>query len=141
VRDASRPLADLAAEAGPFDRVLVDAPCSGLGTLRRNPDARWRVAPGDPARLAELQRTLLRNAATVLKPGGVLVYATCTQLPEENEGVVGAVMADTAGFARPAREALPAPVRDLVDADGFLRCQPHLHDTDGFVAIRLEHRP
>jgi 16S rRNA (cytosine967-C5)-methyltransferase len=141
VRDASRPLTGLVGQAGPFDRVLLDAPCSGIGTLRRNPDARWRLQKGDPEQLAEVQRTMLRNAATVVKPGGVLVYATCTQLPEENEGVVGAFLSDTPGFERTPRSALPAAIEPLVGDDDFLRCQPHRHDTDGFVAVRLEHRP
>jgi len=66
-RDATRPIPDLA-ERGGFDRVLVDAPCSGLGTLRRNPDARWRVREGDPARLAEVQQAILCNAASVVRP-------------------------------------------------------------------------
>ncbi len=138
VRDAALPLGDL--REPDFDRVLLDAPCSGLGTLRRNPDARWRVAPGDPGRLAEVQRTLLRNAATVVRPGGVLVYSTCTLLPEENEGVVDAFLAEESGFARAPRAALPDAVRELVGDDGVLRCQPHRHDTDGFRAVRLERR-
>jgi len=140
VRDATRPLADLAAD-GPFDRVLVDAPCSGLGTLRRNSDARWRVAPDDPARLAEAQRAMLAQAARVLRPGGVLVYSTCTMLPEENEEVLQAFLADAGDFALTPREALPGPVRELVGGDGLLRTTPHRHDMDGFVAARLERRP
>ena len=75
-------LADLLEHGGPFDRILVDAPCSGLGALRRNPDARWRVRPEDLPELAKVQRALLESAATLLKPGGVLVYSTCTVTPE-----------------------------------------------------------
>jgi 16S rRNA (cytosine967-C5)-methyltransferase len=119
-----------------FDRVLVDAPCSGLGSLRRNPDARWRVRPTDPARLVEVQRALLARASRVLVPGGVLVYSTCTLLPEENEGVVESFLRESPQFSL-AREA-PAEVRELIDASGFLRCWPHRHDTDGFFAARLE---
>ena len=72
-RDATKSLADLLEHGGPFDRILVDAPCSGLGALRRNPDARWRVRPEDLPELAKVQRALLESAATLLKPGGVLV--------------------------------------------------------------------
>jgi len=132
-RDASRPLADL----GRFDRVLVDAPCSGLGTLRRNPDARWRVLPPDVERLATLQLAILRQAAQVLRPGGTLVYSTCTLLPEENEGVAEDFLAG-GGFRRVPAEALPGPVRPVADAAGALRTLPHRHGTDGFYAVRFE---
>jgi 16S rRNA (cytosine967-C5)-methyltransferase len=140
VRDASLPLADLAAERG-FDRVLVDAPCSGLGTLRRNPDARWRIGPADPPRLAETQLAILRQAAATLVPGGVLVYSTCTLLPEENEATVSAFLAEAPRFARMRAEDAPAEARPLVGADGCLRTFPHRHDADGFFAARLELRP
>jgi 16S rRNA (cytosine967-C5)-methyltransferase len=126
---------------GAFDRVLVDVPCSGLGTLRRNPDARWRVRPGDPQRLAETQRAILRNAATALRPGGVLVYSTCTLLPEENESVIESFLSETRDFRLLPGDAAPGPTRALVGADGFLRCFPHLHDSDGFFAARLERQP
>jgi 16S rRNA (cytosine967-C5)-methyltransferase len=139
-RNATLSLADLVPEGG-FDRVLVDAPCSGLGTLRRNPDARWRVQPGDPERLAETQRALLRNAATTLRPGGMLVYSTCTLLPEENEAVVASFLDASNDFALAGAETAPAEVRDLVGEDGLMRCLPHRHDTDGFFAARFERRP
>lgn len=138
VRDAAQSLSDLATEG--FDRILVDAPCSGLGTLRRNPDARWRVRPGDPARLAATQLGLLRSAATALRPEGVLVYSTCTLLPEENEGVVEAFLQQSRDFVLASALEAPASVRSLVGADGFLRTLPHLHDTDGFFAARIERR-
>jgi 16S rRNA (cytosine967-C5)-methyltransferase len=137
VRDATRPLA---AEP-PFDRVLVDAPCSGLGTLRRNPDARWRIGPGDPARLAETQLAILRQAAATVVRGGVLVYSTCTLLPEENESTVSAFLAEAPHFARMRPEDAPDEVRPLVGPDGYLRSFPHRHDADGFFAARLERRP
>jgi len=135
-RDATRPMPDLA-RPEPFDRVLVDAPCSGLGTLRRNPDARWRLRPDDPGRLAQVQLAILRTTAPLLKPGGVLVYATCTLLPEENEEVVRAFLADASDFRLANPGELPAEVRPVVDDEGFLRSLPHLHDTDGFFAARL----
>jgi 16S rRNA (cytosine967-C5)-methyltransferase len=138
-RDASRSLADLAS-AAPFDRVLVDAPCSGLGTLRRNPDARWRIAPGDPARLAERQAAILASAASVLRPGGVLVYSTCTLVPEENEAIVESFLNDAKDFRLARRASAPQSVQSVIGEDLYLRCLPHLHDTDGFFAARLEHR-
>jgi len=147
-RDATRPLADLAGkvgapeagddDGGAFDRVLVDAPCSGLGVLRRNPDARWRLRPGDPASLAETQRALLERAAEVLRPGGRLVYSTCTLLPEENERVVEAVLAGRSDLRRVGPERLPPRLAPLLDEAGDLRCWPHRHDTDGFYAACLE---
>jgi 16S rRNA (cytosine967-C5)-methyltransferase len=139
--DATQPLGDL--EGAPFDRVLVDAPCSGLGALRRNPDARWRLAPEDPARLAETQAALLASAAVVLRPGGTLVYSTCTLASEENDAVVEFFLSHTPGFRRADVARLPATLRPLLDAEGALRTWPHRHGTnghgmDGFFAVRLE---
>jgi 16S rRNA (cytosine967-C5)-methyltransferase len=134
--DASRPLP--LAGGRPFDRVLVDAPCSGLGTLRRNPDLRWRLRPDDPGRLAALQRAILEGVASVLRPGGVLVYSTCTLLEEENEGVVGDFLARHGGFRQSSARELPERLRPLAGADGFVRTLPHRHDADGFVMARLE---
>jgi len=130
---------DLASERG-FDRVLVDAPCSGLGTLRRNPDARWRIGPSEPPRLAEMQLAILRQAAATVVPGGVLVYSTCTLLPEENESTVKAFLAEAPGFRLAAPEEAPPEVRPLVGPDGFFRTFPHRHDADGFFAARLARR-
>jgi 16S rRNA (cytosine967-C5)-methyltransferase len=139
-RDATRALDDVVASDGPFDRVLVDPPCTGLGVLRRNPDARWRVRPGDPPELARTQRAILASAAATLRVGGRLVYSTCTLLPEENEAVVGDFLDDFPGFALQPPEALPARLAPLLDPAGFLRCLPHRHDTDGFFAACLERR-
>ena len=93
---------------------------------------------GDPQRLAETQTTILRNAAAALRPGGVLVYSTCTLLPEENEMVVESFLSEARDFRLGPIEAAPEPTRPLVGPDGYLRCLPHLHDTDGFFAARLE---
>jgi 16S rRNA (cytosine967-C5)-methyltransferase len=139
VHDATRSFEKLGADGG-FHRVLVDAPCSGLGALRRNPDARWRVRPGDPARLAETQLAILGNAAEALGPKGVLVYSTCTLLPEENEGVIESFLSKSSDFALSSPREVPAEVRELMDSDGFMRCLPQRHDTDGFFAARLEKR-
>ncbi len=122
----------------PFDRVLVDAPCTGLGTLRRNPDARWRIRPADSGQLAEIQKSLLVNAASAVSPGGSLVYSTCTLFPEENEEVVETFLSRTANFRLVTRSEVPAAVRTAVGSDGFMRCLPHVHDTDGFFAARFE---
>ncbi len=121
-----------------FDRALVDAPCSGLGTLRRNPDARWRVDPDDAERLAQLQYALLARAGEALRPGGTLVYSTCTLLREENEDVVERFLNKQSQFHLVAKDALPATVQNFIEADGFFRSYPHLHDCDGFFAARLE---
>ncbi len=135
-RDATKSLADLT-EAGPFDRILVDAPCSGLGALRRNPDARWRVRPEDLESLSKIQRAILESAASVLRPGGSLVYSTCTITPEENESVVQAFMATRPGWQIAPKQEAPAVMQELIDENGFLRLLPHRHDMDGFFAVRL----
>jgi 16S rRNA (cytosine967-C5)-methyltransferase len=137
--DLTRPLPAVVPRDG-FDRVLVDAPCSGLGTLRRNPDLRWRLGPEDPARLASTQRAILAHAALALRPGGVLVYSTCTFLPEENESVVDDFLTDAPDFRRAPPPELPEGLRALLDEAGDLRTLPHRHDADGFYAARLERR-
>jgi len=123
---------------GPFDAVLVDAPCSGLGTLRQHPEVRWRRTPSDVAALARLQRALLSHVAAFVRPGGVLVYATCTLSREENEDVVAAVLVADTGLAMDdPRPLLPEPARGLVGTDGYLRTLPHRDGLDGFFAARL----
>lgn len=134
--DAAQPLAGV--PGAPFDRVLVDAPCSGLGALRRNPDARWRLAPEDPLRLAEPQAALLASASAVLRPGGTLVYSTCTLASEENDSVVESFLSRTPGFRRADVARLPATLRPLLDGEGALRTWPHRHGMDGFFAVRME---
>ena len=132
--------------AGKIDRVLVDAPCSGLGTLRRNPDLKWRQDPKAVEELVVKQTAILASAARLLKPGGRLVYATCSVLPMENE-----VIADAFGVANPAFRPLNAsellaqlkvpdaaslgsPASGAVEAGRYLRLWPDLHGTDGFFA-------
>jgi 16S rRNA (cytosine967-C5)-methyltransferase len=115
------------------DRVLVDAPCSNLGVLRRNPDVKWRRTEEDVKRLPDKQRGILAAAASLLKSGGRLVYATCSLEPEENEGVIHAFLETHAGW-RVERSA-DFPIAS--DTAGFVRCLPHVHGTDGFTAIRL----
>lgn len=122
--------------AGKMDRVLVDAPCSGTGTLRRNPDIKWR--PLDVARFVDVQTRILAAAARLVKPGGRLVYATCSLLNEENDGVVGAFLAEHTEF-RPlsAQAILDRRGVDLKLDDDYLRLLPHRHGTDGFFAAVL----
>jgi 16S rRNA (cytosine967-C5)-methyltransferase len=124
--------------AGKIDRVLVDAPCSGLGTLRRNPDLKWRQSPKAVQELSAKQTAILAGAARLLKPGGRLVYATCSLLASENEAVCAAFVVAHPGFARLAVDVLLSDLRvpgaDSLAQDGNLRLWPHLHLTDGFFA-------
>ncbi|MCU0812372.1 MAG: RsmB/NOP family class I SAM-dependent RNA methyltransferase [Thiobacillaceae bacterium] len=122
--------------AGKLDRVLVDAPCSGLGTLRRNPDLKFRQSPESVAELTAKQAAILRAAARLLKPGGRLVYATCSLLPEENEAIVGALVAE-GGFALLPVNELLAQNRIDLDTGEMLKLSPVLHGTDGFFAAVL----
>jgi 16S rRNA (cytosine967-C5)-methyltransferase len=127
-------IADLADLAGQCERVLVDAPCAGLGTLRRKPDARWRLKPDDPARFAALQKELLVRFAALVKPGGRLVYATCSIGRAENADVAAFVVREVAGLAPfPLSVALGEDLARTLGADGhMLQLLPHRHGTDGF---------
>lgn len=125
-----------------FDRVLVDAPCSGTGTWRRNPDSRWRQLGPGLEQLVPLQASILDSAARLVKPGGRLVYATCSILPDENENQVARFLETHPDFAvKPVAEVWgeegfgPAPA-----AGPYLRLLPGRHDTDGFFAAVLERR-
>jgi 16S rRNA (cytosine967-C5)-methyltransferase len=129
--------------AGKIDRVLVDAPCSGLGTLRRNPDLKWRQTPESVAELARKQADILAGAARLVKAGGRLVYATCSILPEENEAVVDAFLAAHPDFIRvsaPEILARQGIALDCPSENGDLRLSPQLHGTDGFYAAVMERR-
>ena len=124
--------------AGKLDRVLVDAPCSGLGTLRRNPDLKWRQTPESIIELAAKQASILKAAATLVKKGGRLVYATCSLLDQENENIV-------ADFLTVSPEFVPLCAEELLERQGIgvetgerLRLLPHLHGTDGFFAAVME---
>jgi 16S rRNA (cytosine967-C5)-methyltransferase len=134
--EADEALKDLAGKA---DLVLVDAPCSGLGTLRRKPDARWRLGAGDPARFAAIQRELVRRFAALVKPGGRLVYATCAVGPTENDEV--------ADFAEREVGLRPAPIAPLLGeeraralgaGEARVALLPHRHGTDGFFVASFE---
>jgi len=124
--------------AGKIDRVLVDAPCSGLGTLRRNPDLKWRQNPKLVAELSAKQTAILQSAARLLKPGGRLVYATCSLLKEENEHIAEAFSVANPGFhlLQAAEVLTQAGVENApkLCSGAFLRLWPHQHQTDGFFA-------
>ncbi len=135
--DVARPL-PFAAPC--FDLVLLDAPCSGLGTIRRDPEIRWRRREIDLARLAAAQARMIANAAAVVRPGGRLVYATCSSEPEENDAVVSAFLQSHAGFA--LADARPQPVEPglarVLDDRGQLRTSPPAHGLEAFFAAVLK---
>jgi len=119
--------------------VLVDAPCTGFGTLRRNPDLKARQTPEGLAELNVKQRAILESAAALVKPGGRLVYGTCSLLAEENEDIVREFLARHPDFeAVPARDVLKRQGISVPGTDEYLRLYPHVHDTDGFFAAVLE---
>lgn len=132
VADATRP----PHPPGTFDRVLVDAPCSGLGTLRRRPDARWRIPPDALARLADLQRAIVDVAVALLRPGGTLVYSVCT-LTDAETLAIDEHLATT----HPHLDALPAPGHPWVPHGRGARLLPQAAGTDGMYVLRLRRRP
>jgi 16S rRNA (cytosine967-C5)-methyltransferase len=124
------------AEIGQFDRVLLDAPCTGFGTLRRNPDIKWRRHPKDPYRFSQLQKQYIEKAAGLVREGGVLVYATCSPFREENEEVAEHFTADHPGWTREAAgDFLPESCKAMTQG-GYFRSRPDLHDMDGFFGAR-----
>jgi 16S rRNA (cytosine967-C5)-methyltransferase len=128
--------------AGKIDRVLVDAPCTGIGTLRRNPDLKWRQSEAALGELTAKQAAILAAAALLVRPGGRLLYVTCSILEEENAAIVAEFLAPRPEFGVvPARTALPAGTDALpagVPDDAFLRLRPDVHGTDAFFAAVLE---
>ncbi len=124
--------------ARPYDRILVDAPCSGLGTLRSHPEAKWHRQERDIQRLSRLQKKIVKRLSSYVKPGGILVYATCTLTREENEGVVQQLLDSQRGFVlEEARLYLPKEAQGLSSGNYFLAL-PHKHNTDGFFAARVK---
>ena len=119
----------------PADKILVDVPCSGFGVLRKKPDIKWKREPEDIPRLTTLQLTLLENASRLLKPGGVLVYSTCTMEPEENEEVIGTFLAKHSEFR--IDDAAAVVNKSIVSSAGFVETFPHRHHLDGSFAARL----
>ncbi|MEE8398349.1 MAG: 16S rRNA (cytosine(967)-C(5))-methyltransferase RsmB [Desulfobacterales bacterium] len=126
-----------AATAG-FDRILLDAPCSGLGVLRRNPDTKWSVGEADLMRLSDHQRSLLHNLAPFVKPSGILNYTVCSMEPEETDDVVDRFLSKERRFS--VDKPLPGStsnIAGLIDPDGFLRTAPDLHDMAGFFSVNF----
>ncbi|MCS7081842.1 MAG: RsmB/NOP family class I SAM-dependent RNA methyltransferase [Bacteroidetes bacterium] len=127
---------------GKIDVVLVDAPCSGTGVMRRNPDTAWKVTPEKVETLVEQQRAILHAYAPLLKPGGRMVYATCSLLPQENEEVVGAFLEEHPDFhLEPVGPILERQRIFVPLEDAFLRLYPHRHGTDGFFGAVLRYEP
>ena len=126
--------------AGKIDRVLVDAPCSGMGTLRRNPDVKWRQQLEGIAELTAKQASILDGAARLVKFGGRLVYATCSLLDEENDAIVQGFLATHPDFALVPMHQVLAEQKIPLEMGDFLKMLPHKHDTDGFFAAVLERK-
>jgi 16S rRNA (cytosine967-C5)-methyltransferase len=131
--DATRSLAELFPKG--FDKILLDAPCSGLGVLARHPDGKWNRNAGDIGRLARIQTEMLLQAASILRPGGKMLFVVCTLSREENEGVVDCFLERHKDITlRDLREDAPGWAQPLIDDRGFLKTFPHIHDMDGFFA-------
>ncbi len=126
--------------AASFSHVLLDAPCTGLGTLREHPEIRWRLGPDDPARMASLQLRMLSNAAALVRPGGAIVYSVCSLAPEEGEGVVNAFLNHTGEFQIDRNLANMSEMKGLFDESGAMKTRPDLGGLDGFYAARLVRR-
>lgn len=119
------------------DRVLLDAPCSGLGTMHRHADARWRQTPESVCELSVLQKELLTHTSTFVKPGGVLVYATCTLHPAENEEVISAFLAESPDWQIESPSGFELPAFAYSTPQGWFKVWPHQQDMDGFFMVRL----
>jgi 16S rRNA (cytosine967-C5)-methyltransferase len=133
--------ADLSAAAplrsASVEYVLLDAPCTGLGTLREHPEIRWRVKPDDPARMGAIQLRMLDNAAALVRPGGAIVYSVCSLAPAEGEGVIDEFLARHPEFEIDPRPPNYDELKDLLDARGFMKTRPDVGGLDGFFAARL----
>jgi 16S rRNA (cytosine967-C5)-methyltransferase len=132
---ASVPLAQSSVEY-----VLLDAPCTGSGTLREHPEIKWRLKPTDSARMAAIQSQMLESAAALVRRGGAIVYSVCSISPEEGEGVVDGFLARHADFAIDDALAGRDEFRDIIDARGFMKTRPDVGGLDGFFAARLIRR-
>ncbi|MFM8246292.1 MAG: RsmB/NOP family class I SAM-dependent RNA methyltransferase, partial [Burkholderiaceae bacterium] len=124
--------------AGKVDRVLVDAPCSGLGTLRRNPDMNWRQQPGDLSELSARQFSILMSAARLPKPGGRLVYATCSLMAEENQAIGEKFLSAQTQYRLVPAQQILSEQKIALDTGDYLQLMPHRHGTDGFFAAVFE---
>jgi 16S rRNA (cytosine967-C5)-methyltransferase len=117
--------------------VLLDAPCTGLGTLREHPEIRWRLKPDDPARMAAIQLRMLENAGALVRPGGAIVYSVCSLAPAEGEGVIDEFLAKHLEFKIDTRPPNYDEIKDVLDARGFMKTRPDVGGLDGFFAARL----
>ncbi len=136
--DARKLPGDLEGKAG---FALLDAPCSGTGVIRRKPDSRWRKEPGDLPEILKLQKELLNAVAKCLKPGGILVYSTCSVLPEENQDQVSAFLDANPDFQSDnINQFLPTALTNEKDNKGYIQLYPHEHGTDGFFICRMRRR-
>jgi 16S rRNA (cytosine967-C5)-methyltransferase len=126
--------------AGKIDRVLVDAPCSGMGTLRRNPDVKWRQQVEGIAEMTEKQAAILDSAARLVKFGGRLVYATCSLLEEENDAIAVQFLASHPDFELVPMNKVLLEQRIPLEMGDYLKMLPHKHGTDGFFAAVLERK-
>jgi 16S rRNA (cytosine967-C5)-methyltransferase len=121
-------------EAG-FDRVLIDAPCSGLGTLTKKPDLKWKKDLGDIRKIVNIQSELLKKGGSLVRTGGIIVYSTCTIEPEENYEIIKKFLFENPGFKLlNAADEFP---KELVDENGCLQTLPHIHNIDGSFAAKL----
>jgi len=134
--DLNRPLPTEYVEK--FDHVLVDAPCSGTGTLRRNPEIKWRLTAADLDALSKTQKAILYNASSAVKKGGYLIYCTCSILPAENDDVIRQFLLNDPQFS--ACTPPLAILEKLLDSHCFLRTYPHRHNMDGFFGAVLRRR-
>ena len=133
--DAARP----PFPAGTFDRILLDVPCSGLGTLARNPDIKWTASPARVRKLAETAGRIARAAADLLAPGGMMLYSACSLEPEETTGTVHGLLSERPGLRQVSlADRLPEALAPLVDDDGALQVAPEDHGTDGYFAALLQ---
>ncbi|MGH7925385.1 MAG: 16S rRNA (cytosine(967)-C(5))-methyltransferase RsmB [Candidatus Binatus sp.] len=136
--------ADLTAAAplapSSFEYVLLDAPCTGLGTLREHPEIKWRLKPTDPARMAAIQARMLENAAALLRRRGAIVYSVCSIAPEEGDGVVDGFLARHGDFEIDRSLSASVELKDAIDARGFMKTRPDLGGLDGFFAAKLIRR-
>ena len=136
--------ADLTAAAplapASFDYVMLDAPCTGIGTLREHPEIKWRLKPGDPARMAAMQSRMLENAAALVRRAGAIVYSVCSVAPEEGQRVVDAFLARHGDFEVDRGVADGGVLKDVIDARGFMKTRPDVGGLDGFFAAKLIRR-
>lgn len=128
---------ELPSDVGLFDRIIIDAPCTGLGVVGRRPDVRWRRTTKDVARLAVLQLELCRAGARLLKPGGAMLYCTCSVTRAENEQVVEALLRAELGLQLAWDLEAAGPSAQAIEADGYFRTKPHVHASDAFFGARL----